>query len=718
MATNGGEEETVRKLIEKQLDEKETINQVMKQLLDELEKIKSEAEEIELIEEKKYQNEIRETKYQHELEKLKGELEKMKRKTAIMKRKTAITKRKTAIMKRKTAITKRKTAITKRETQIIIKIEKIKRRQIREVAEKERKQLELEFASSIKRSRNAFTFHDYFYDIDVLNDLQSFDINAALKDNNYFDDNILNYIEHYSNQFSSYPKLNEEEIQKGFDQLIVNLLNASNNSTSLKYLNTSSSYYLENKFNPNCTFIYKNINIDIDQEKPCLEDFVVCLGNLVSPHVSLSTDSRIEEILQCLTIILVLQHREKIYGFLSNYTHIKFFYVKKKSNSDSYEFCQSQELEMFTYLSETLSSIDMSTTENTRKLGVNEDTWKIITNFLTMDTDFYQYKRLNIDPNDNLLGDRYMITKKLGSGVSSIVYFLKQNEDNLSVEDSPYHVMKILKQSEYSKCFRKEVIIAKRLKRFNDLNKFHLFFQDILHPMSSAKYLFYEKELQCIESLSLIQSKQLIDIVHYLYDCGVIHRDIHPRNLMLDRDSNHIKLIDFGFAIAVNIDNKGGCIYIIGPLTYASEPFLDYYSKVLAGGIIPYYFYEPEFNLICALNIIMSMANADVKRSINAIRILKDVNERVLKSSQLWKDTKRTNEHYSNLFTLIEKLNNSWYPFCRLEKTDDSDDEIDDSDYKIDDIDQELIPDISKIQADQSAIFDTIKYELEKLFDM
>ncbi|CAF1302186.1 unnamed protein product [Rotaria magnacalcarata] len=96
MATNGGEEETVRKLIEKQLDEKETINQVMKQLLDELEKIKSEAEEIELIEEKKYQNEIRETKYQHELEKLKGELEKMKRKTAIMKRKTAITKRKTA----------------------------------------------------------------------------------------------------------------------------------------------------------------------------------------------------------------------------------------------------------------------------------------------------------------------------------------------------------------------------------------------------------------------------------------------------------------------------------------------------------------------------------------------------------------------------------------------------------------------------------------------
>ncbi|CAF5128005.1 unnamed protein product, partial [Rotaria sp. Silwood1] len=67
------------------------------------------------------------------------------------------------------------------------------------------------------------------------------------------------------------------------------------------------------------------------------------------------------------------------------------------------------------------------------------------------------------------------------------------------------------------------------------------------------EYLLYEKELQCIESLSLIQAKQLIDIIHYLYDCRIIHRDVTPQNLMLDRDTNHIKLIDFGFAIACNM---------------------------------------------------------------------------------------------------------------------------------------------------------------------
>ncbi|CAF2143098.1 unnamed protein product, partial [Rotaria magnacalcarata] len=54
-----------------------------------------------------------------------------------------------------------------------------------------------------------------------------------------------------------------------------------------------------------------------------------------------------------------------------------------------------------------------------------------------------------------------------------------------------------------------------------------------------------EQSKQLIESLSLEQSKQLIDVVHYLYNCRVIHRDTRPRNVMLDYDTNHIKLIDF-----------------------------------------------------------------------------------------------------------------------------------------------------------------------------
>ncbi|CAF2833729.1 unnamed protein product [Rotaria sp. Silwood2] len=489
MATNNDEEETIQKLLQKQLNEEEKAEQLVAQLKDEIEKIKREAEEIELIEETKHRDEIEKMKHEaQDMQQIQEAIYQYEMKK--MDRKNDRLDRELEIYKRLNEQLDRQLETIKCTNQLKRQIEKEKQQQMHETYRRKRRKLDSESdSSSTKRHRNISTSDDCFHQIDVPDDLQSFDINAVLNDNNYFNDNILNYIEHYLDQFSSYPKLNEEEIQKGFDQLIVNLLNTLNNSTSLKYLNTSSSYYLKDKFNPHCTFIYKNINIDIDQEKSCLQDFVVCLGNLISPYVSLSINSMNEEILLYLKIILAVQHREMIYGFISNYTHIKFFYVKKKSDSDSYEFFQSQELEMFTNSFEVLSSIDTSTTttENTRKLGVNKDTWKIFTNFLTMNIDFYQYKRLNIDPNDDLLGNRYMITKKLGFGVSSMVYLLERYKDNHSVEDSPHYVMKVLKDNKFSKCFRQEIEMAKKLKEFNDLNKFHLFFQDILYPLSSGK---------------------------------------------------------------------------------------------------------------------------------------------------------------------------------------------------------------------------------------
>ncbi|CAF5064303.1 unnamed protein product, partial [Rotaria sp. Silwood1] len=292
---------------------------------------------------------------------------------------------------------------------------------------------EEEDVSSTAKRRRIFTSHYNFYDIDVIDNLYSFDIKEHLNKNNLFNNNILNYIEHNSNQFLSYSKLNEKEIREEFDHLIFNLLNTLNNNTSLKYLNTSSSYYLEDRFDPDCTFIYKNINIKINKEDSFLQDFVVCLGNLKSPNVSLSEDSIIEEILQYLKIILTVQCRRIIFGFLSNYTHIKFFGVQKNFDLNSYEYFQNQELEMFNYLSETLSSIDTSTiTENKRKLGVNKDTWKIFIQFLTMNFWNYYYNVLEIDPNDDLLGDQYMITKKLVNGYNSMVYLLEKIEDNHS----------------------------------------------------------------------------------------------------------------------------------------------------------------------------------------------------------------------------------------------------------------------------------------------
>ena len=46
--------------------------------------------------------------------------------------------------------------------------------------------------------------------------------------------------------------------------------------------------------------------------------------------------------------------------------------------------------------------------------------------------------------------------------------------------------------------------------------------------------------------------RQLLDTIHYLHDMNIMHRDIKPENIMFDSQTNHIYLIDFGFARKFN----------------------------------------------------------------------------------------------------------------------------------------------------------------------
>ncbi|CAF4974704.1 unnamed protein product, partial [Rotaria sp. Silwood1] len=159
------------------------------------------------------------------------------------------------------------------------------------------------------------------------------------------------------------------------------------------------------------------------------------------------------------------------------------------------------------------------------------------------------------------------------------------------------------------------------------------------------KYLFFKKELQVIESLSLEQLRQLLDIINDLYNCHVIHRDICPQNLMLDYDTNHIKLIDFGCAITYDINDKAGSIETRGTTIYAELQILD----VLAGiscdlTVGACYAYERTFDLQCSLNIIISMNNIDIKEKIYSFEILTDTHKTQLKILQFWKDTQRENQ--------------------------------------------------------------------------
>lgn len=100
-----------------------------------------------------------------------------------------------------------------------------------------------------------------------------------------------------------------------------------------------------------------------------------------------------------------------------------------------------------------------------------------------------------------------------------------------------------------------------------------------------------------LEALNVIQ--QLCQALHYIHDQGVIHRDIHPENILITEE-NRILLIDFGCArkvFAPNITQEKllqGALFLQGTLYYMSpeqllgQTDLDFRADVFSAGVILY----------------------------------------------------------------------------------------------------------------------------------
>ncbi|CAF1928962.1 unnamed protein product [Rotaria magnacalcarata] len=558
--------------------------------------------------------------------------------------------------------------------------------------EQETERMKIKHTQSSISNDILWSSHQDFYDNKVDGNLYGFEIDwISSNDNDYFNDAIKSYIKDYLNQLSSPKRVFEANLQKHFNYLIANLLNAFDDSTVLQYKDTVGSSYLESKYSPDCTFIFKNINVGIN----CLQDFAVCLGELKCSNKDNTERRFIGQLLQYLSVLLKKQARPKIYGFLLNNEYIKFYYVERRPNSSDYNYYQSKPLPIYDYSSKKLpinNRQKITTNEESKKhFHYCEDTWKIFTKFLIMNMDFYRYETLNIDPCDNQL-NKYLITKRLGYGLTSKIYLLNNQENNNekqpannnnkrkqtinnnkrkqtininkrkqenNTNDIESHVIKISKENGYSSEFLNELKITEKLKE-KDIDKFKLFFQEIIYSSPTGNYLIFKNELEKLESLSLIQSKKFIDIIEYLYDSNIIHRDIRPNNLMIDRSGQHIKLIDFGFGFTLDINDKSKELPIAGTITYAGYEFLNFCSKTEHSTLWSRsYRYDKKFDLKCALNIIICMINKTVRGALYSIEGLSSTKEKIPKLLELWANVKNKNKNYSNFLNIINKLTES-----------------------------------------------------------
>ncbi|CAF1617396.1 unnamed protein product [Rotaria magnacalcarata] len=525
-----------------------------------------------------------------------------------------------------------------------------------------RKPMERSFENEPSSSDDSFVECSFDTDIDndsIKKNICPFDINFMLQENNHFNESIENCIKDYMGNALSCVKKIENEYQNEFDQLMLKLLRILHERTSLLYLNTQNKKYLEGK-SPDCTFIFNDINVNIKKEDNYLQDFVVIIGDVKEPTKSIDDTQARNEILTYLQLLLNKQRRNKIYGFLTNIKCIKFFYVQKNSNFCLYDYFESPTLNTFDYLFDVTPSMHILTTNTSiigqsKNISLNKETWIIFTKFLIMQKDFYEYTTLNISYIDILLPNRYSIEKKLGKGSTSNVYLLEKTESNTCIDDPEHCVIKICRQNEYSLLYLNEMKMINELKRLNISNKFNLFFEDIIHLSPAENVLLFKNELESIKTLPLIQSKQLIDIIQYLYDCNVIHRDLSPQNLMLDGHIQQLKLIDFGLASKYEKDEITKQLPINGTIAFGGHEFLRFISNLPLDSIkSQFYAYERTFDLKSALHVIMYMNDNNVQLKMKSIQKVEYFIDKTTQTLTLWKALQQNNKYYSNLLNLID----------------------------------------------------------------
>ncbi|MBX2862029.1 MAG: serine/threonine-protein kinase PknK, partial [Leptolyngbyaceae cyanobacterium MAG.088] len=153
----------------------------------------------------------------------------------------------------------------------------------------------------------------------------------------------------------------------------------------------------------------------------------------------------------------------------------------------------------------------------------------------------------------------YTLVETLYKGARTVVYRAIQDEQQCPV------VIKALQQDypSFSELvqFRNQYEIAKSL---TDQDTNALSYPDIIRPLNleplgngyalvmenwdgvSLRAYIEQQSLELADSLTI--ALQLADILHYLFQHRVIHKDINPANILIQPESKQIKLIDFSIA--------------------------------------------------------------------------------------------------------------------------------------------------------------------------
>lgn len=194
-----------------------------------------------------------------------------------------------------------------------------------------------------------------------------------------------------------------------------------------------------------------------------------------------------------------------------------------------------------------------------------------------------------------ILGGRYEILKKIGTGGMADVYMAKCHKLNRNV------AIKVLKNEyvdneKFLKKFQVEAEAVARLAHPNIVNVYDVgqegsvnyIVMELAEGITLKEYIKKKGHLSAKETVEL--SLQIASAIGHAHEHHTIHRDIKPQNILVS-ESGQVKVTDFGIAKAANSNTVTstaiGSVHYISP-EQAKGKYCDEKSDIYSLGITMY----------------------------------------------------------------------------------------------------------------------------------
>lgn len=153
------------------------------------------------------------------------------------------------------------------------------------------------------------------------------------------------------------------------------------------------------------------------------------------------------------------------------------------------------------------------------------------------------------------MNDSYQRIEKIGEGTYGVVYKAINRKTNVTVA-----LKKIRLENEdegIPATTIREISLLKALKHPTIINLIDVIYSDkklylVFEYLETDLRSFIDTHDEIPEALVMRMALQLFTALHFCHARGVLHRDVKPQNILVDKDFN-IKLADFGLGRAINV---------------------------------------------------------------------------------------------------------------------------------------------------------------------